>query len=239
MPYYDSYTEYVPVAKRKEKARKQIEKLKKKKPDLAPIVITGKNLANTWWGKAWNKNLENYADYSNRISRGRSYVRSGAVVDLKIETGIVNALVQGSERKPYVVEIRIAKLPTHKWDSILQLCNHKIDNLAEIVEGRFPKELEELFTLKGKGLFPSENEIQFSCSCYDWANMCKHVTAALYGIGARFDEDPTLFFKLRDIDFGVLLKKTIEQKMQSLLVNSDKKSHRVLDDKDVFDLFGV
>ena len=69
--------------------------------------------------------------------------------------------------------------------------------------------------------------------------MCKHVTSALYGIGARFDEDPTLFFKLRNIDFEVLLKKTIEQKMQNLLENSDKKSNRVLDDKDIFGLFGL
>ena len=239
MAYYDYYPEYVSVAEKKEKAKKQIEKMKKKNPNLAPVVIEGKNIANTWWGKAWNKNLENYADYSNRISRGRSYVRNGAVLDLKIETSVVRALVQGSGKKPYEIEIKIASLSNEKWDSILNLCNHKIDNLAELVEGKFPKELEEIFTLKGKGLFPTDKEIKFSCSCYDWADMCKHVTAVLYGIGARFDEDPTLFFKLRNIDFEVLLKKTIEQKMQSLLENSDKKSKRVLDDKDVFGLFGV
>ena len=237
--YDDYYSEYVPVAQRKEKARKQIEKLKKKNPNLAPVVIEGKNIANTWWGKAWNKNLESYADYSNRILRGRSYVKNGAVLDLQIETGIVKALVQGSEKKPYQIEIKIEPLSNEKWDHVLNLCNHKIDNLAELVEGKFPKELEEIFTLKGNGLFPTEKEIKFNCNCYDWANMCKHVTAVLYGIGARFDEDPTLFFKLRNIDFEVLLKKTIEQKMQSLLENSGKKSNRVLDDKDVFGLFGV
>ncbi|MBC7765283.1 MAG: hypothetical protein H7Y41_02275, partial [Hyphomonadaceae bacterium] len=194
---------------------------------------------NTWWGKAWNKNLENYADYSNRISRGRSYVKMGAVLDLNIETGVVKALVQGSERKPYEIEIVIVPLSSDKWDSILKLCHHKIDSLAELMDGKFPKELEEIFTLKGKGLFPTDKEIKFSCSCYDWADMCKHVTAVLYGIGARLDDDPALFFKLRNIDFEVLLKKTIEQKMHSLLENSGKKSDRVLDDKDVFGLFGV
>ncbi|MEA1962165.1 MAG: hypothetical protein U9N81_13010 [Bacillota bacterium] len=239
MARYDQYPEYVPVSQKKEMAKKQIEKLKKKNPDLAPIVIEGNKLATTWWGKAWNKNLENYADYSNRITRGRSYVRNGAVLDLKIETGIVTALVLGSAKKPYQVEIKIAALANEKWENILSVCNHKIDNLAELLEGKFPKELEELFTLKGAGLFPSNKEIKFSCSCYDWADMCKHVAATLYGIGARFDEDPTLFFKLRNIDFEVLLKKTIEQKMQSMLANSDQKSHRVLDDKDVFELFGV
>jgi len=239
MAYYDYFPEYVSVAEKKEKAKKQIEKMKKKNPNLEPIIIEGKNIANTWWGKAWNKNLENYADYSNRISRGRSYVRNGAVLDLKIEPGVVRALVQGSAKKPYEIEIKIVPLSNEKWESILTLCNHKIDNLAELVEGKFPKELEEIFTLKGKGLFPTDKEIKFSCSCYDWADMCKHVTAALYGIGARFDEDPTLFFKLRNIDFEVLLKKTIEQKMQNLLENSDKKSDRVLDDKDIFGLFGL
>jgi uncharacterized Zn finger protein len=239
MAYYDNYPKYVPVSKRKEKAKKQIEKLKKKNLNLEPIVIEGKNIANTWWGMAWNKNLEIYADYSNRISRGRSYVRNGAVLDLKIETGVVKALVQGSERKPYEIEIKIEPLSNEKLDSILNLCNHKIDNLAELIEGKFPKELEELFTLKGKGLFPTEKEIKFSCSCYDWADMCKHVTAALYGIGARFDEDPTLFFKLRNIDFDVLLKKTIEEKMKSMLQNCDKKSNRVLEDEDIFGLFGL
>lgn len=239
MAFYDYYPEYVSVAERREKSKKQIEKLKKKNPNLAPVVIEGKNIANTWWGKAWNKNLEIYADYSNRISRGRSYVRNGAVLDLKIEADIVNALVQGSDRNPYKIEIKITPLSNEKWESILKLCNHKIDNLAELVEGKFPKELEEIFTLKGSGLFPTEKEIKFSCSCYDSASMCKHITAALYGIGARFDEDPTLFFKLRNIDFEVLLKKTIEQKMQNMLENSNKKSDRVLDDDDVFGLFGV
>ncbi len=239
MAYYDDYPEYVSVAKKREKAKKQLEKLKKKNPDLEPIMIAGSAIATTWWGKAWNKNLEIYADYTNRISRGRSYVRHGAVLDLKIETGVARALVQGSERKPYEIEINILPLTHEKWESILSLCNHKIDSMAELVEGRFPKELVEIFTLRGEGLFPTAQEIKFSCSCLDWAGMCKHVTAALYGIGARFDEDPTLFFKLRNINFEELLKKTIEQKMQSLLENADKKSTRVLDDNDVFKLFGV
>jgi len=236
---YDDYYEYIPVAKRRENAKKQVEKLKKKNPDLAPIEIQGRNIANTWWGKAWNKNLENYADYTNRIARGRSYVRNGAVLDLKIETGLVRALVQGSERKPYSVEIKVKPLAKETWDGILGVCNHKIDSMSALVEGRFPKELGELFTLKGNGLFPAPKELQFSCSCYDWAQMCKHVAAALYGIGARFDEDPTLFFKLRNINFEALLKKTIEQKMQSLLENSEQKSKRVMDDEDITGLFGL
>lgn len=239
MSFFNQFPEYVPVTKKKQKAAKQIEKLKKKNPNISPIVIEGKLIAKTWWGKAWNKNLEIYADYSNRIARGRSYVRNGAVIDLQITQGVVKALVQGTDRKPYEIKITIEPLSSEKWNSILAICNHKIDNLEELVEGKFPKQLEEIFTLKGKGLFPTKKEIKFDCSCYDWAEMCKHVTAVLYGIGARLDEDPLLFFKLRNIDFEVLLKKTVEQKMQSLLKNADKKSNRVLDDNDVEDLFGL
>ena len=121
----------------------------------------------------------------------------------------MKGLVQGSDTKPYDIEIRITPFSDKKWKNILNLCNHKIDSLEELILGKFPKELEEIFTLKGEGLFPIESEIKFSCNCYDSANMCKHVTAILYGIGARFDQDPILFFKLRNIDFEVLLKKTI------------------------------
>ncbi|MFZ7131791.1 MAG: hypothetical protein ACOWWR_05485 [Eubacteriales bacterium] len=101
------YNDYVPVSKKKENARKSIEKLKKTNPDITPIVIEGKSIATTWWGKSWNKNLESYADYSNRIGRGRSYVRQGAVLHLKIEKGKIIALVQGSRSKPYSIEIYI------------------------------------------------------------------------------------------------------------------------------------
>ncbi len=233
------FPEYVPVAKKKQASQKQIETLKKKHVDLDPVVIEGRTIAHSWWGKAWNTNLEQYADYSNRIARGRSYVRSGAVIDLKIETGVVKALVQGSERKPYTVEIVIAPLSQKIWESILDVSEHQIGSLAELVEGRFPKDFESLFQSNTSGLFPATKEITFNCTCYDWASMCKHVTAVLYGIGARLDDDPTLFFKLRAIDFEVLLQKTIEEKMQSMLNNADKKSDRVIEDEAVFDLFGL
>ncbi|HBG01522.1 MAG TPA: hypothetical protein DDW87_08120 [Firmicutes bacterium] len=238
MAYYDRYPEYVPVSVKKEKAQRQVEKLKKKNPDLAPIVIEGRTIARTWWGKAWNANLELYADYSNRLARGRSYIRSGAVVDLQIDAGVVTALVQGSRRKPYTIQIEIDPVPDDQLERIVELCDQRIADLEQLVAGKFPKELGELFTVKGKGLFPTTKEIHFSCSCPDWASMCKHVTAVLYGIGARFDLDPTLFFTLRNVDFQLFIKKTIDQKMKSMLKNAGKTTNRVLDDADVAGLFG-
>lgn len=239
MGRYGGFPEYVPASVKKERIRKQVARLKKKNPNLAPIVIEGSTIAKTWWGKAWNQNLELYADYSNRLARGRSYIRSGAVVDLQIEAGLVTALVQGSRRTPYEVKIEIDPLAENQLDSIAKLCDQKIADLEQLIAGKFPKELAEIFTVKGQGLFPTNKEIHFGCSCPDWASMCKHVTAVLYGIGARFDSDPALFFTLRDIDFHLLIKKTIDQKMQSMLKNAEKPSSRVLEDPDVFALFGI
>lgn len=238
MGYYGFY-EYVPVAEKREKAKKSLEKLKKKNPDILPIIIEGRTIASKWWGKAWNKNLESYADFSNRIGRGRSYVKNGAVLDLKIKEGKVCALVQGSGSKPYDVVISIDKLDKTKWEKVTEICNHKIDTMETLLAGKFPKEFDEMFSASKNGLFPSPKEIHFKCSCPDSARMCKHIAAVLYGVGARLDEDPILFFKLRDIDFQELLKKSMEEKMQSMLKNADKKSKRIIDDTDIFDLFGV
>jgi len=217
---------------------KQLEKLRKKNPHIQPVVVDGK-LAKTWWAEVWNRNLEGYADYSNRIGRGRSYARSGAVLDLSITPGEVHALVQGTQAEPYQVTVVINPLPQEKWSRIVQQCSHKIGSLEELVSGKFPQEFMELFASRGEGLFPSPKEIKFICSCPDWAYMCKHVAAVLYGIGARFDNDPTLFFLLRDIDFAELLKKSVDEKMKSLLKNAGKTTGRVMKDVNTLELFGV
>lgn len=238
MGYY-GYYEYVPVSEKRKKAKKSLEKLKKTNSDISPVIIEGRNIANKWWGKAWNNNLESYADYSNRIGRGRSYVKNGAVLDLKIKEGKVEALVQGSGSKPYSIEITIDKLNETKWRNITKVCNHRVDTMETLLLGKFPQEFHEFFSDSKEGLFPSPKEIHFKCSCPDSARMCKHIAAVLYGIGARLDEEPILFFKLRGIDFQELLKKSMEEKMQSMLKNADKKSERIIDEGDVFDLFGV
>ena len=193
---YFGFAPYVPVAEKREKAKKTIEKLKKKDPSISPVIIEGRKIALTWWGKAWNDNLESYSDYSNRIGRGRSYVRNGAVLDLKISKGKIAALVQGSGSKPYKVNITIEPLNKKLLKELSKDCLGKIDTFEELMEGKFPKDLAELFTTKGRGLFPSPDEITLNCSCPDWAVMCKHVAAVLYGVGARLDKEPELFLHL-------------------------------------------
>jgi uncharacterized Zn finger protein len=235
---YPTYAQPTASAVRHRAASGQV-RLQKSSQAYRPIVISGRKLAQTWWGTAWNENLERYADYSNRIGRGRTYVRSGAVLDLQIEPGLVKALVQGSRVTPYRIEISISPLGSSIWDSIVKACAGQIGSLGDLVEGRFPSQLAELFTARGKGLFPAPSEINLSCSCPDWADMCKHVAAALYGVGVRLDEDPTLFFTLRQVDIGEIVSQAVRQKSSSLLQTAARPSRRALKDDHLAELFGI
>jgi uncharacterized Zn finger protein len=239
MSYY-GFPKYVSVAEKKTKAEKKLKQLKKKNPGMRPVIIKGKALATTWWGKAWNKNLERYADYSNRIGRGRSYVRHSAVLDLQIKPGKAEALVQGSASKPYKVVIDIKSIPGKNWGVIKQCCKGKMNSLKQLLAGKFPKELESVFTQKGDGLFPMPMEINFDCSCPDGASMCKHVAATLYGLGARLDEDPNLFFKLRKVNINDLIAETVKESKKELLSKAEKKSSRVIgNESGLSSLFGI
>ena len=238
--YYNwGYPPYVPVAEKKANAQKIIARLSKTNPGLAPVVIEGRKLAKTWWGTAWNKNLENYADYAYRIGRGSAYVKNGMVVDLQISGGNVTGLVCGSESKPYSVQITVEQMSAGKWKKLLAQCSQRIGSVGELTEGKFPEDLKDLFLGKDSGLFPSPREIHIQCSCPDWAVLCKHAAAVLYGIGARFDQDPLLFFELRSVLFEELLAKSLDAKMNSMLKNAGKKTLRVLEVDDISKVFGV
>jgi uncharacterized Zn finger protein len=237
--YENGYPPYVPVAERRAKAQRKLTQMRKKNPNLSPILIEGRALATTWWGKSWNRNLERYADYSNRIGRGRSYARHGSILDLQLSAGTVRALVQGSQSQPYHITITVDKLSARNWSHIRQACEGNFDSLSELLAGQFPRALQELFFADGSGLFPTPREIQFDCSCPDWASMCKHVAAALYGVGARLDEDPGLFFTLRDIQIDDLISETVAETTQALLSKADTQSDNVLEDVDLGDVFGI
>ncbi len=239
MGYWGYYPPYVSVAEKKAKAAKKLAQLRKKNPDIRPIVIQGKTIAKTWWGKSWNVNLERYADYANRIDRGRSYVRNGMVLDLKITPGQVEALVMGTQSRPYSVTVKISGISKDIWGDMKQACKGRLDSLQELLTGKFPKALEDSFTAKGRGLFPSPKEIRFSCSCPDWASMCKHVAAVLYGIGSRLDEDPMLFFTLRKVDVDDLVTEAVADNTKRLLDKAGMKSGRTLDEADLSEMFGI
>jgi len=232
------FPKYSRKAVKKERAEKKLAQLTKKQ-NVCPVIIEGSVLARTWWGKAWNRNLESYADYTNRIGRGRSYVRCGAVLDLQVHAGEIKALVQGSRAKPYSITIKIKKLNKNTWKLVAAECAGKLESLEELLTGKFPKALEETFMQRNTGLFPSPKEIEFDCTCPDWASMCKHVAATLYGIGARLDEDPTLFFTLRGADTADLIKRTVSSKAEDLRKKASQKSARVIEGADLSAAFGI
>ena len=207
--------------------------------EMQPVIAEGRELTKTWWGKHWNKNLERYSDYNSRIGRGRNYIRKGAIIDLKINTGTVNALVAGSRQNHYKVTINIDPLAEENKARLFNLCKNKITSMESLISGEFPEEYEQLFMDPKYGFFPTSKEIHFDCTCPDWAYMCKHVTAVLYGIGVRLDDDPTLFFKLRNIDMEQLMEKTMADKLDSILLNADKHSDRELDPGEIKELFGI
>ncbi len=205
---------------------------------LHPIIISGRQITKSWWGSAWCTNLEKYADFENRLDRGKRYVRNGSVVDLQIDKGKISARVQGTRKTPYKVEIRISPLSERQIENITDKCGLKVDNLNKLLCGDFPQELKEVFIDEG-GIFPKPREISFSCSCPDWAVMCKHVAAALYGVGARLDEDPLLFFTLRGIDTNRFVDVVIANRTETMLANVNRPSRRILAQADIGEIFGV
>lgn len=194
---------YVSVAARQQQAKKAALDLTRQGHRLAPVTLTGRTIATTFWGQAWCRNLESYSDFANRLPRGRSYVRNGAVLDLQIAPGEITALVQGSSL--YRIAFRISPLSAERWQAFKMRCAGRVTNLLDLLQGRLSPEIMAEIAAHETGLFPAPGEMKFDCSCPDWADMCKHVAAVLYGIGARLDHDPALFFTLRGVDMQELV----------------------------------
>lgn len=202
--YYDwGWKPYVSAAERRRRAALKMEKLRKKGRTISPVIIEGRTIAKTFWGKAWCENLERYSDFANRLPRGRTYVRNGSVIHLQIAPGKVEALVSGSSI--YTVTIGVAPVAKARWRSIRKDCAGGIDSLVELLQGRFSNGVMERICRQKTGLFPSPGEITLACSCPDWADMCKHVAAVLYGIGAQLDQCPELLFRLNQVDENELI----------------------------------
>jgi uncharacterized Zn finger protein len=233
MSFY-TWGHYVSVAERRRQAQQALGNLRKRGKSIAPVMIEGRKIAKTFWGKSWCENLERYSDFAYRLPRGRSYVRNGLVIDLQIAKGKITAKVSGSEL--YDVEIAIAPVKPAGWKGICRDCVGAIDSLVELLQGRLAKRVMDRVCREGDGLFPSPEEIKLSCSCPDWADMCKHVAAALYGVGARLDEKPQLLFVLRGVDENELLAGAGQN---LALAQATPSAAKMLDDRDVAALFGL
>jgi uncharacterized Zn finger protein len=200
---YYGFRPYVSVAARQAIAAKEMAKLAKKGRVISPVKIDGRAIAASVWGRAWCAHLESYSDFENRLPRGRTYVRNGSVVDLQIAAGKITALVMGSEL--YEIEIAITPLKKNRWETLKTQCAGKIKSLLELLKGGMSAGVMEVMANRETGMFPAPKEIKMDCSCPDWAGMCKHLAAVLYGVGARLDAQPELLFTLRHVDPAELI----------------------------------
>ena len=234
MSWNYGFRPYVPVAQRRARAARELTKLSKKSGHGAsPVQLSGRKIASTFWGKAWCDNLERYSDYANRLPRGRTYIRNGSVVDLQISRGVVCARVSGSSL--YKIEIQIKPLAAGLWESIQAECAGKIDSLIELLQGKLSAAVMQIVTRPERGLFPSPKEIKMECSCPDWADLCKHLAATLYGVGARLDKAPELLFRLRAVDETDLVANV----GKALPVSRQAPGANVLDSDDLSSIFGL
>ena len=231
---YGGWKPYVSVAERRKKAERAAAKATKAGAVLSPIASYRGAIAKTFWGKAWCDNLEGYSDYANRLPRGRTYVRNGSVIDLQITAGEVRAQVMGSSL--YAVAVTVTACPEKQWRAIGASCAGSIDSIVELLQGKLSTAVMERICKPGTGLFPMPKEISFNCSCPDWASMCKHVAAVLYGVGARLDQQPELLFALRRVDANDLVTQA-----GAGLPKSKKRptTSKVLDDALISDVFGI
>lgn len=194
---------YVPVAKRRAQAAKQMELLKKKGHFIQPIEIEGRTIARTFWGKAWCTHMESFCDFDSRLPRGRTYVRNGSVCHLEINTGHIKALVSGSSI--YKIHIEIKPLAEEKWQIIKSTSTGQIGSLLDLLSGKLSSNVMDVVSHPDGGLFPLRHDLKLSCDCPDGAMMCKHLAATLYGVGSRLDVSPEQLFKLRGVNFEELI----------------------------------
>lgn len=226
---------YESVGERREKAAREVKKLSKAGQTLRPIYIKSSAIATSFWGKAWCKNLENYADWANRLPRGRSYARNGSILDLQIDPGEIRALVSGSS--VYKINITISKLDSKKWDAIRKDCAEHVGSMLDLMRGKLPKDVLVRFTDRNAGMFPSPKELKVHCSCPDYASVCKHVAATLYGVGHLLDSEPELFFKMRGVDQKELMAAVLQKTTHDDAIGLNQKSG--LEGEDLSALFGI
>ena len=232
--YYGGWAPYVPVAERRRRAKRKMDALRKKCVDIQPVAIDGRKIAKSFWGQAWCDHLESFSDFENRLPRGRRYVRNGSVCHLAIARGDIQAKVSGTEI--YDVRVTTETLPAKKWKALKGRCGGQIGSLLELLEGRLSDHVMEVVTDHKAGLFPLPGEMAFRCSCPDWAVMCKHVAAVLYGVGARLDTRPELLFALRGVNHEELIETDAEKAVAA--ATSGGKAKR-LAAAEIGDVFGI
>jgi len=231
---WGDYSPYQSVDARRQKAQRYVERERKAGREPKPVLIQGRAIATTFWGQAWCDNLEQYSDFDTRLPRGRSYARNGSVVDLALDPGRIEAKVLGSAL--YTVVVEVNRLPKARWKAIVDDCEGRVDSLLSLLRGQLSDQVMDVVTRPREGLFPHPRELSFSCTCPDWASMCKHVAAVLYGVGSRLDDAPEQLFALRGVDPQPLLDEVVTR---GPVKRDEPGRHKRLEGADLSTLFGI
>ena len=204
---------------------------------VLPKTVRGP-VCETWWGKMWCRNIKQYADFRNRLPRGKRYIRLGTVIDMRVTSDRMDARVVGGRSDPYEVRIDIDPLSEKRMKEIEHRCIVQIQDMYKLVNGVFPEGLRYQL-VNDSGLFPAKGEIHCACSCPDSAIVCKHVAAVLYGFGIRFDTEPLLLYKLRNVDIESLIYRDTDRRVEQLLNRTDVPKERWIAEMDALRLFGL
>ncbi len=200
---YDSFfndepDRYVRVQKRRTYARDIAAQLERQGEILTPAVAHGKNIANQFWGRAWCHAIDEWQDCAYRLPGGRSLLKNGGVIDLKISRNSVIARVAADQ--VYDVQLHYRDADPYSVAELRSQCAGKLTGLLDFIQGKLSEEVMQYICNPVYGLFPEYGDFKISCTCLDDAVLCRHAAAALYAVATRLDDEPELFFTLRGID---------------------------------------
>ncbi len=192
------------AARLEELAAARLAALQAEGEELHPVVGCSRALARHFWGKAWMRQLARCESGGYALAPGRSLLRHGCVLDVRLAPGLIRARV-GAQRLEEV-ELRLAPLDAERQEELVQLCQGRIDSLVSLMEGRVDEAVLAPLCDPERGLLPQPADWSMSCTCADWSEPCPHAAAAIYAAGILIDAEPALLFSLRSFDPSSLLQ---------------------------------
>lgn len=185
-------------------ARQQLAALKAAGEELSPVVGTSRKLAAHFWGSAWMKHLALCESGGWSLAPGRSLLRHGCVLDLRLDQGCIRARVM--EERLHEVTVNIDPLDGERLEELRAMCSGRIASLVPLLEGALDDALLATLCDPETGLLPDPGAWHMSCTCPDWSEPCPHAAAAIYAAGILIDAEPTLLFRLRQLEPRDLLR---------------------------------
>jgi uncharacterized Zn finger protein len=238
-PSYEEADDSIPRNKTSKRLEQDLAEKRADGAALEPMLPTNaRGLSETFWGQAWNKHLQVYADQVSSLNSGRKHYRKGLVMDLDIHKGRITAFV--AHHRLWEVQLHLATLDAESWRELRQAALGKIDDVADLLAGEVPKALLEKLTQPETGLFPAPSDIKAICGCLDHSRLCEHAAAVLYAVSTKLDSSPELLFRLRGGQPQDLLAK-LEEVVTDLTQATPEATERqaALGHQSLSDLFGI